>query len=217
MRPIVRALLAAAALLPLACSAADAPAAYTEGKEYKLVRNPTPHPGGKHVVVEEFFWYGCPHCYAFEPVLGKWVDDKPSDVDFVRVPNSLGRPVGNLHSKTYYTAEELKLLPKLHLPVFQAIHDEHRELATEADIQAFFSEKTGIMPEVFSSTFNGKAVDAKVRRSEELAVQYGVASTPTLVVDGRYMLNASMAGGFPQLLKVLDFVVDKARAERKKK
>ena len=216
MRLLARALIAVAALLPLACSAAETPS-YTEGTQYKLVRNPAPGPANKHIVVEEFFWYGCPHCYAFEPELEKWLGKKPADVDFVRVPNSLGRAIGNMHSKTFYTAEELNLLPKLHLPIFQAIHDEHHELATEPEIQAFFADKTGVMPEVFSTTFNGAKVAAKVQRAEDLAKEYGVASTPTLVVDGRWMLNASMAGGFPEMLKVLDFVIDKARASHKKK
>ncbi|HVT36923.1 MAG TPA: thiol:disulfide interchange protein DsbA/DsbL, partial [Nevskiaceae bacterium] len=191
MRLLSRAVIALAALLPLAAPAADAP--NEEGKQYKLVMHPAPGPANAHVVVEEFFWYGCPHCYAFEPLLNDWLAKKPADVDFVRVPNTLGRAEGLLHSKLYYALEELNLLPKLHGAVFQAIHDERRPMSTEADLQAFVTDKGGVMPDVFSAAFNGNSVDAKVRRAESLARTYGVASTPTLVVDGRWMLNATMA------------------------
>lgn len=216
MRFIARALLALTALLPIACTAAsDEP--YKEGTHYKLVREVSAPADSKRIRVEEFFWYGCGHCYAFEPEVEKWAARKAADVDFVQIPNSLGRPVGLTHSKVFYTAEALNLMDKIHRPFFDAIHQEHQNLDTEAEVQAFFNQKTGLLPDVFNSTFNGFAVDSRVRRAEALARQYGVASTPSLVVDGRYIVNASMTGGFPEMIKVLDFLVDKARKERKKK
>lgn len=217
-RLLATALIAAISALPIACSAADKPANYSEGTNYKAVRTPaTPAPGSKKIIVEEFFWYGCGHCYAFEPMLETWLKTKAADVEFVRVPNTLGRPVGMIHSKTFYTEEALNLLDKGHRPFFDAIHQEHRPLETEEAIQEFFTDKLGVMPDVFNSTFNGFTVDARARRAEELARQYGVASTPTLVVDGRWQINASMSQGFPEMLKVMDYLIDKARSERKKK
>lgn len=215
MRLAAHAVLAFAALLPIACSAADKPAEFIEGTHYRAVRDPAPADSGKKVTVEEFFWYGCGHCYAFEPALEQWLAKKPADVDFSRVPNSLGRPVGILHGKVYYAADSLKLLDKTHRPFFDAIHQQQRPLDTEASIQAFFGQY--ILPDVFTGTLTGFAVDSRMRRAEELSKRYGIASTPTLVVGGRYMVNPSMAGGFPQMLKITDFLIDKLRKERKKK
>jgi thiol:disulfide interchange protein DsbA len=121
------------------------------------------------------------------------------------------------HSKTFYTEDALNLLAKGHRPFFDAIHQEHLNLETEESIQQFFTDKLGVMPDIFNSTFNGFSVDARSRRAEELAKQYGVASTPTLVVDGRWQINASMTQGFPEMLKVMDYLIDKARSEHKKK
>lgn len=217
MRLIARVLLAAAALLPIACSAADTTPAYTEGKEYKLARETVAVPDKKRIQVEEFFWYGCGHCYAFEPTLEAWAAKKPADVDLVRVPNSLGRPVGLLHSRTFYAAESLNVLGKSHRAFFDAIHQQNMNLADDASIAAFFNRTTGVMPDVFISTLNGFAVDSRVRRAEGLARTYGIASTPTLVVDGRYIISATVQGGFTEMLKITDFLVAKIREERKKK
>ena len=216
MRLLVRALIALATVLPIACSAADG-GKYVEGTHYKLARDPAPAGSSKRIAVEEFFWYGCGHCYAFEPAIEAWKAKKPADVDFVRVPNSLGRPVGIAHSKVLYTAESLNVMDKVHKAFFAAIHQQRRNLDSEAAIQAFFTEQTGIMPDVFNSTYSGFAVDSRVRRAEELSKRYGVASTPTLVIDGRYLVNASMAGGFEQMLKITDFLIEKTRKLRTKK
>lgn len=211
------ALIALTALMPLACTAADDSPAYIEGKHYKKVRESASAPGNKRIIVEEFFWYGCGHCYAFEPFVEKWLAKKPDDVEFNRMPNSLGRPIGMIHSQTYYTAEALNLLDKVHRPFFDANQPGGPRLDSAAAIQAFFTEKTGVMPDVFTSTFNGFAVDSRVRRAEALAKQYAVASTPTVVVDGRYQINASTAGGFPEMVNIMDFLINKVRKERSKK
>lgn len=215
MRLITCLILSAAALLPLACSATDAPSAYKEGIEYARVRQAQAPANPKRIEVAEFFWYGCPHCYDFDPYITDWAAHKPADVDFVRVPNSLGRPSGILDDKAFYTAEVLNFGDKLHKPFFDAIHKYNQPMNTEAQIQAFFTAQTGIMPGIFNSTFEGFAVDTRVRRAEELAQSYGIASVPAIVVGGEYTTNGGMAGGFPQVLKVVDFLVTKVRQERK--
>ncbi len=215
MRLFVRALFVLASMVPVACSAAgDEP--YQLGTHYKMVNDPSPS-SGKRIEVDEFFWYGCGHCFAFEPEIEKWVESKPADVDFVPVPNTLGRPIGMLHSKTYYTAEALGVTAKTHRAFFEAIHTAQQPMDKVEDIAAFFNKTTGVLPDVFVSTFNGFAVDSRSRQAELLAKQYGIASTPTVVVGGRYMVNPAMTKGFPDMIKIMNFLVDKVRAERKKK
>ena len=41
---------------------------------------------GEKIEVLELFWYRCPHCYALEPYLNKWLKNKPEFVEFVRLP-----------------------------------------------------------------------------------------------------------------------------------
>ncbi len=213
MRAFARYLTAAAlALTALACSAQDAQ--YTEGKQYKKVREIQQPADKKRILVEEFFWYGCPHCYALDPEIHKWSTTKPADVDFVRVPNTLGRPVGALHAKAYYTAESLNALDKMHPALFDAIHKGGQQLDNEAQIAAVFNRTLGLMPDLFTNTFKGFAVDARFRKSEQLSKDYGITSVPVVVVGGKYMTSAAMAGSFETMLKVVDSLVVKVRKER---
>ena len=213
MRAFARYLTAAAlALTALACSAQDAQ--YTEGKQYKKVREIQQPADKKRILVEEFFWYGCPHCYALDPEIHKWSTTKPADVDFVRVPNPLGRAVGALHAKAYYTAESLNALDKMHPALFDAIHKGGQQLDNEAQIAAVFNRTLGLMPDLFSNTFKGFAVDARFRKSEQLSKDYGITSVPVVVVGGKYMTSAAMAGSYDTMLKVVDSLVVKVRKER---
>ena len=134
----------------------------------------------------------------------------------MQIPNSLGRPVGMLHSKAYYTADSLGVLDKTHHALFGSIHHKQQMLDKEDDLVAFFTNTTGILPDIIKGTLNGFAVDSRFRNAEELTKQYGVASTPVIVVDGRYLVDARMANGFDGMLKVTDFLINKVRADRKK-
>ncbi len=203
-------------LFTLACSAQDGSSPYVEGKHYKEVREPATPADNKRITVEEFFWYGCSHCFNFENTLEPWAKTLPADVDFARVPNSLGRPIGLLHSKAYYTAETLKLIDSVHPKLFEAMHVQRLPLATEAQIVGVFEANSPVMPDVVENTLKGFAVDARVRRAEAQSRSYGVTSTPTLVVGGKYYTNPSMAGGFDEMVDIADVLIEKVRQERAK-
>lgn len=213
MRTLFRGLFAALILSTFACSAQDA-ATYEEGKQYKKVKEERKPADPKRIEVAEFFWYGCGHCYALDPVLERWQKTKAADVDFVRYPFSLGRPNGLVHSKTYYTEEALNLLDKMHKVVFDGIHRDSLRLDTAEQMQAFFTDRSGVLPDVFLSTFNGFMVDQKVRKAENLARGYGLHSVPVMIVGGKYYTDGPMAGSYEKLTKVVDFLVDKVRGER---
>ena len=211
----MKALVASLALLTFACSADDADSRYKEGKEYKLVKKVAKPEDPKRVKVEEFFWYGCQHCYHFEPVVKAWVaSKKPADVDFIRMPASLGRPEGKLHQQAFYTAEVLNVSDKIHTPLFEGIHEKRLNLFTAENLKAFFNLQSGVLPEVFDSTFNGFAVNSRVGKAEQLARDYQVYSVPTVVVGGKYQTNSTMAGDFPKTMEVVGFLIDKVRKER---
>jgi len=201
--------------LTFACSAQTS-ANYSEGKDYREVRDVQTPADPAKITVQEFFWYGCNHCYNFETNLAPWKKKIAADVQFEPMPNSLGRPVGVLHSKAYYTAETLKVMDEMHGKLFEAMHVRGLPLSTDAQIVGLFEANTSLMPDVVQNTFNGFAVDARVRRAEKLSRDYGVSSTPTIVVGGKYSTNPSMAGGFDQMLVITDFLINKVRDERKK-
>jgi thiol:disulfide interchange protein DsbA len=199
------------ALVAAACHAEPAAtAAYTLGKDYTQVGEPQKPDNPKRISVEEFFWYGCPHCYHLEPALEAWAAHKPADVDFVRVPNSLGRPIGELHARAFYVAQALGILDKTHKALFEAA--QQQSAVTNDAIRDLYVQKAGIKPSDYDGLVSSFVVDSNLRRGEQLAISYGVSGTPSIVVGGKYLIQAREAA---EMMKVVDFVVDKVRKERK--
>lgn len=208
-----RGLLLALSLSPLACSAEAT--SYVEGKEYKKVREAVAPADAKKVTVEEFFWYGCPHCFHLDPVIDGWKAKKAADVDFQRVPNTLGRPDGELHMKAFYIAESLGVGEKIHKSLFAAIHQKNQLMNTPDQLRALFEREAGVKSADFDKGTSSFMVDSRSRRAQQLAISYGITSVPTLVVGGKYTTSATQAGSPENALKVVDFLVEKIRKERK--
>lgn len=214
MRALLRVLVSGLLLtVSFAGMAADS---FKEGEQYKIVREVQKPIDPKRITVEEAFWYGCQHCFHFDPVIEAWKKSKPADVDFSRLPSSLGHPQGVIHQKAFYTAQSLNVGDKIHKPLFDGIHEQQQPLFTQDAIRLLFIREAGVAPDVFDGTFSGFAVDSQVRRADALLRAYGVASVPALVVGGKYTTNASMAGGFDGMIKVCNFLIDKVRQERRK-
>jgi thiol:disulfide interchange protein DsbA len=199
--------------LVMGAAAAESPAStdFTEGIEYQRVVPPQPTETGKRIEVVELFWYGCPHCYHFEPELDEWVKHKPENVTFRRMPAVFINPRWELDARAYYAAEALGVLDKMHAALFDAIHKEHRKLGTEAELMAFFAEH-GVSNEDFQRTFHSFYVDTKVRHAKMMTQLYGVDGVPTMVVDGKYRTEASLAGSEANMLRVVDFLIAKDTA-----
>ena len=203
-------LLAIASLFGSACSAADTgSASFQPGRDYTEVPNVQKPADPKRITVEEFFWYGCPHCYVLDPALDTWLKDKPADVDFSRVPNTLGRPEGEVHSRAFYIAQTLGILDKTHKPLFDAIHVQHQSMTSLDAIRALYVAAAGIKPADFDGVANSFVVDSGMRRAEAQARTYVIRSVPNLIVGGQYSVPSSA-----NTFKVVDFLIDKIRKDR---
>lgn len=201
-------LLAVVALFSAACSAADS-GGFQAGRDYTEVPSPQKPADPKRITVEEFFWYGCPHCYSLDPAVEQWRASKPADVDFTRVPNTLGRPEGEVHSRAFFIASTLGILDKTHKPLFDAIHVQHQPMSDLASIRTLYVAVAGIKPADFDGVASSFVVDSGMRRAESLARTYVIRSVPNLIVGGRYVVASQ-----PNTFKVVDFLIDKIRKER---
>jgi thiol:disulfide interchange protein DsbA len=182
---------------------------FAENTHYELITPPQPTSTTDKVEVVELFWYGCPHCYQFEPSLVKWLKTKPADVAFVRVPG-IFRPNWAILGRAYYTAEALGVLDKIHEPLFAAVHELKRPMETEDQLAAFFAEN-GVKDEDFRKAFRSFAVETKVRRAMEMSQRYGARGVPTMIVNGKYRVSSSLPGvqTHANALKVVDYLVKK--------
>jgi len=158
--------------------------------------------GPDQIEVTEVFWYGCPHCYAFEPYLEAWQPNAADYVSFVRVP-AVWNPTLRLHAQAFYTAEALGRGAELHAPIFQEIHVNGNLLDTEAKLAEFFGH-FGVSREEFENAFNSFTVSTKLQRADELNRRYRISSVPSIVVNGKYTTNATMAGGYDRLIELID-------------
>jgi len=77
-----------------------ASATVAEKKTYEEVNPPQATNTGDKIEVIEFFWYGCPHCYQFEPFIESWAKSKPDNVEFIKIPTVLN-PQWTSHAKAY--------------------------------------------------------------------------------------------------------------------
>ena len=205
MKTLFRALVVLASLSPLACSAADN-APYKLGEHYLRVRAAQEPANPAKIEVMEVFAYSCPHCFSLEPVLAQWLRKKPADVEFVRSPNTLGRPENEARNRAFHAMRMLGALDRFHRALFDAIHRERKPMASPADLRALAVHE-GIKGEDFDAAFNSFAADAGLRRGESAAQAMGITSVPTLVVDGKFFVSPNLAKGFDGMLKVTDFLV----------
>ncbi len=207
--------LAAAGLAPLA-SAQGGPVG---GRQYARLAQPLPGEPGK-VEVVEFFFYRCPHCFAFDPLLEAWVHQLPADVSFRRVPVG-GQKLLQLHQRMFYTLQAMgALTPQVHSGIFNAIHRSGVELDDEAAVTAMMG-RLGVDTARFKSTFNSFAIAPKMAQGLKLAELAGVETVPALVIGGRYRTSPSSAGTpgqseqvqGQQALAVADFLVKLSRGK----
>ena len=166
--------------------------------------------GPDRIEVCEIFWYGCPHCYTFDPYLESWKEDLAADVSFVRIP-AVWNPLLQLHARAYYTAEVLGISDEIHTPIFREVHVNGNPLNSEQALQGFF-EQFGVSEEDFAGAFNSFAVHTRLQRADELSRRYRIASVPTVIVNGKYSASASTAGDYPILMDLIDELVASERA-----
>lgn len=182
-----------------------------EGTHYVRLGQPLPvtAPAGK-VEVVEFFWYGCPHCNAFEPALEAWVKKLPEFVAFRRVPVQFREEPFGTHQRIYFALETMGQLEAMHRKVFAAIHNDRLKLDKPAEIQAFMS-KNGLDDARFIEVMNSFGVQTKARQAKQLAEAYKIDGVPALGIQGRFYTSGSLAGGQDKMLVVADFLIQASR------
>ncbi len=186
-----------------------------EGIEYQLVTPPVRTESESKIEVVEMFWYGCPHCYQFEPKFNSWKKKQSANVNVIRVPAVFGnRPVWELHARAYYAAELLGVQDKIHGPLFEAMHVKKQKLSSKEALADFFV-KYGVDRNEFLDTLYSFGVGMKVNRAIDLTKRYGIDGVPTIIVNGRYRTHASLTNGQTGMLKVMDFLINKESQAKK--
>lgn len=190
-------------------------AQWKEGVHYNEIPFPLTVETGKHIEVREFFWYGCPHCFHMEPTVRQWLKTKPKQAEFVRSPAVLG-PSWQLGATVYFVYESLGIVDRMHRATFDAIHKEER-VFTSLDDFADFAAEHGVDRKKFLKASRSFGVQLKLKHEADLDREAGIHSVPTFVIDGKYRTDETLAGSKEKLVKLIDYLIQKAGRERKKK
>lgn len=197
-------------LSPIASAQAQA-SKFQQGVHYKplVPAQPTGVSPGQ-VEAVEVFWYGCPHCFALDPSVESWrKSGKAPYVQFVRVP-AMWNDMLKTHARLFYTVEALGKLEELHPLIFREINVNRNLLDSTDKIVAFLGQH-GVSADEYKKAANSFAVEAKLRRAEELNRRYRVQGVPMVVLNGKYTADVGSAGGNQQLLQLIDELAARER------
>ncbi len=189
-----------AALLLMGPGTALAQATIDPEGKYELIQPPQPTDTPGKVEMVDVFWYGCPHCYSFLPAMEEFQKRQPDYVEVRRMP-AIFRDSWAIHARAYYTAVLLNAEEVIHRPLFEAIHEKREPMDSRESLRAFFVAR-GVDGDAFDKTFDSFAVETMLRKSTVMQGRYGVRGTPTLIVNGKYRVSASLAGGYSQMMQV---------------
>ncbi|MDP4784342.1 MAG: thiol:disulfide interchange protein DsbA/DsbL [Gammaproteobacteria bacterium] len=196
--------------LPLASTSVGQIEKYVAGTHYTELRAPVNTPDDSKIEVLEAFWYGCSHCFRFEPLVADWESKAADDVDFRRFP-AMWNALMKVHAQIYFTAEAMDVIHIVHEPVFDAINVQGNRLQNEKLIGDLF-EENGIARADFEAAFNSFSVRTKVNQAEKRMQDYEIRSTPNMIVNGKYLVTTGEAVRTQaEMLEVVDFLVDKER------
>ena len=188
------------------------PALYVDGVHYETITNPVRTVDPAKIEVTEVFWYGCPHCYAFEPLIESWSEGLAEDVVFVRSPG-MWNELMITHAQIYYTATTMGIWDKIHDVAFNEIHQKGNYLQTQDAVRGMFVAQ-GADPAEFDKAWSSFSVSSDVKRASTRMRDYGISGVPSLIVNGKYRVIAGEANGIrtqADMLKVADFLITRER------
>lgn len=184
--------------------------AQTQAKNvpYLELTPPQPTESQGKIEVVEFFWYGCPHCYALEPVINPWIQKLPSEVSFRRVPAIFNEQWG-IAARVFYALEAISEEARVHSALFDAIHKEGLRITDESTMTSWLG-KRGVDLEKYKAAYRSFGVESKLKRAQQMTQSYRIDGVPALAVQGRYVLSASMINDRQELLNATDQAIRQA-------
>ena len=180
-----------------------------EERDFHALARPIAVPANGKIEVIEFFWYACPHCFAFEPTIEAWIAKLPADVHFRRVPVGFDA-LKETHQRIYFTWEALGLVEQMHLKTFARFHVQHRPIDSERDMLEF-AQESGLDGAKVHQAWNSFGVQTKMRQATQLTEQYDITQMPEMGIQGRFTAVALPSAGPASVLATTDWLVDRIR------
>ena len=182
---------------------------FEAGKHYEVLPQPVSTSNKNKIEIVEVFWYGCRHCFNFEPAVQAWKKKLPEDAYFQQLP-AVWNSSMKLHARAFFTAKSMKALDKVHQPLFNALNVQRKKLNDEGSIRALFVAN-GADGDKFDKTFNSFGVNSQLQIADSKTKGYRVQGTPELIVNGKYRVSSSLAGSQEKMFEVVEHLIEKER------
>jgi thiol:disulfide interchange protein DsbA len=164
------------------------------------------------VDVVEVFWYGCPHCYAFDPVLESWVEKQAANINFSRSPLMVWSEINKPQARLYFAAQQLGKLEELHSVIFDEVQQHRNPLADEQSAAELFASH-GVTAADFAAAYNSFAMDTSLRKAETMQKEIRIPAVPVIIISGKYMVEGNEAvPSHEAMLQVVEFLIAKEKA-----
>jgi thiol:disulfide interchange protein DsbA len=163
----------------------------------------------KDIIIYEFFWYGCPHCYNLEPTMDRIEANLDKDTRVVKLPVAL-RESWLPHAKLYYALKQMNKINEMHNLIFEEIHIEDNRLISEQQIMDFLG-RHGIYTDKFKEKYNSFGTEARIKKASNLAKKYQIDSVPTIIVNGKYLTSGSYVSSYDELYSVVNLLIERER------
>ena len=164
------------------------------------------------VEVVEVFSYGCIHCFNFDPAMEAWRVVDREGVSFRRLPAVFGSSWEPL-ARWFYTADVLGVHEQVHEPLFKAIHEHRLDIRDPKLAAQLFENVAGVDPAEFEKVAASFPVGYRIQQDSSSLRKFRISAVPTMVVGGQYRIDGEMAGSNVRMLEVVDFLVQKIRAD----
>jgi thiol:disulfide interchange protein DsbA len=207
-------LLGIAFWIAAALPGAPAQAQPVSGREYQELKTRHPVSTGERVEVIEFFYYGCPVCYEAQPHIARWLTRAGPGVTLLRVP-AVFTESSESFARSFYALGAMNEIARLHWPLYDNHHFDGRQLNDEKNITDWVGAN-GVDRGRFAELWKSEAVKAQVESAKKALDSYGIKGVPSFVVDGKYVTSAKMAGSVRDMVRVVEYLVERAATERKK-
>ncbi len=181
-------------------------AEFVEGTHYELLPVSVETRDATKVEVVEVFSYACVHCFNFDPMVESWKGRQDENVDFLRVP-AVFNADWELLAQSFYAAESLGVTDQVHMPMFEGIHVKNQDLRRAPLLADLFETSAGVSEEDFNTAYNSFSVRSRVQQAKAKGRAYRVTGVPSLVVNGKYLIDGRMAGSNTKMLEVVDYLV----------
>ncbi len=180
---------------------------YVEGKQYSVIATPIPTqaPEGQ-TEVTEIFWYGCPHCYHLESTMQAYIEQKPENVFFNRVPATLSS-LWAFHAKMFYVGALLdpKNSKHVHTKLFDAFNKQNRRITNDGAARRYF-ESLGFKTEDINSAMKSPELQAYMNHATKVSKKSGIDSVPSIIVNGKYLTGPAFMSPSDNLIDVINYL-----------